>query len=287
MSEPIQLDRHPAVAVQETEADEGYGLMRNRELHGFSAMKVTATETKPWGAVAATKIEVTKGDGSSVEVGADDLLYKFVRGGKELTVTVAAAEHIDNLHIKGTDAGSRFDEPTLDALMVDMAAKIPPTVATEPGVSAFSVDMGKHMGNEGIASLAELKAEGVLADSDIATAEAVKDQVIKLNRSGDAAAKSAFIEAFKTDHPDCKIQFQVIRGSVLVPTVETPKRPTTKLFMVFGPTDTGKTLWTAAPGRDMPKHPDPKQHQAGEVFDEESFQRSAEAWFETAMLTGE
>ncbi len=286
MAEPIQFKPHPKMPQQEREGDKGYDLMRNSRLHEFSAMKITATETKPWGAVAATKIEVAKPDGSAEEVDANTLLYKFVRDGKELTVTVGAAEHIDNLHIKGTEAGSRFDEPSLDALMVDMAKKIPSTVVSDPGVSAFSVDMGKHMGNEGIASLAELKAEGVLTDDDITTVGDVKEEVISLNRSGDAAAKTAFIERFKTEQPDCKIQFQIIRGSVLVPVVDTPKRPTQQLFMVFGPTDTGKTLWTAAPGRDMPKHPDPKQHQVGETFDEASFRRSAEAWFDTAMLTG-
>jgi hypothetical protein len=37
----------------------------------------------------------------------------------------------------------------------------------------------------------------------------------------------------------------------------------------------------------MPKHPDPTQHQTGDGLDEESFRKSSEAWFDTAMLVGQ
>ena len=46
-----------------------------------------------------------------------------------------------------------------------------------------------------------------------------------------------------SEHPDCKIQLQVIRsGAVIVPTVSAPKRSTTKLYMVLDPMKNGKTL---------------------------------------------
>ena len=144
------------------------------------------------------------------------------------------------------------------------------------------------MGKEGIASMEELKAEGILADSDLNTAESVRAEVEELNKSGDETAKKAFVEKFKSENPDCKVQFQLVRGTVLVPTVDTPKRDTTKLFMVFGPgADGKKTAYTMAPGRHMPRHPNPDQHKNQEgVLNEETFKESADAWFNTVMLTG-
>ena len=138
------------------------------------------------------------------------------------------------------------------------------------------------------ASMEELKTEGILDDSDLTSVEAVRTEVQKLNESGDEDAKKAFVEKFKSENIDSKIQFQLVRGTVLVPTVDTPKRDTTKLFMVFGPgADGKKTAYTMAPGRHMPRHPNPDQHKSQEgVLDEKTFKESADAWFDTVMLTG-
>lgn len=275
------------VPVQEQEMGEkAYNLLRSRELHDYQGMKVTETVEKPHGTVSS-KIEVTKADGSTVEVSADDPMYKFVTAdGKEITVSVGTVQHIDGLHFKAEDLGSVFDYSSMDELMEDLANKIPGDVTSRPKVVRVSVEMGKHMGNEGLASLQELVESGVVSEQDVALAEEVRQQVYELNKSGDAAAKAQFIKTFKADHPESKIQFQTVRSGVIVPVVDTPNRPTTKLFMMFGPADSGKALWTAAPGRDMPLHPDPKQHQLSGSFDEQTFSDSAKAWFDTAMLSG-
>ena len=97
-----------------------------------------------------------------------------------------------------------------------------------------------------------------------------------------------FVESFRAAHPEHKIQFQLVRGTVIVPTVDSPKRPTTKLFMAMGPgVDEKMTMYTIAPGRDMPRHPNPGQHtdKEGKV-NEETFKQSSDAWFDTVMLTG-
>jgi len=266
-----------------------YALDSNQEFLGFQNVEVTKTDdTKPW--KPALEVKVTKADGSVAEnLDANTPFFTFRDSeGNEMTVTAAAAGHIDQLHIKGEDAGSKFDYPSLDALFEDVAKKLPQEVASAPGVSDFAVDMGRHMGKEGIASMKELKAEGILSEADLSTAESVRAEVQELNKSGDEAAKKAFVEKFKTDNPDSKIQFQLVRGTVLVPTVDTEKRDTTKLFMVFGPgADGKKTAYTMAPGRHMPRHPNPGQHKSQEgVLNEETFQESADAWFDTVMLTG-
>jgi len=273
---------------RETE-DQKYALDSNQEFLGFQNVEVTKTDdTKPW--KPALEVKVTKADGSVAEnLDANTPFFTFRDSeGNEMTVTAAAAGHIDQLHIKGEDAGSKFDYPSLDALFEDVAQKLPQEVASAPGVSDFAVDMGRHMGKEGIASMAELKAEGILSETDLSTAESARTEVEELNKSGDEAAKIAFVEKFKADNPDCKVQFQLIRGTVLVPAVDTPKRDTTKLFMVFGPgADGKKTAYTMAPGRHMPRHPNPGQHKNQEgVLNEETFQESANAWFDTVMLTG-
>jgi hypothetical protein len=251
----------------------------------FEKVEVTEVdETKPW--KPATKVAVTLEGGQRVEIDANTPFFTFRgREGKNLTVSAAAAGHIDELHIRGTDAGSLFDEPSLEALMQDAAPKIPAEVATAPGVSAFDIEMGKGMGHEGIAAMDELVESGVLTPEDVATAAALKDEVVALNREGTKEAKEAFIVA----HGQGKVGFRLIRGDVLVPVVEAPKRPTTKLFMVFGPGASGdtKTLYTAAPGRNMPRHPNPNQHKnADGVLDEVTFKESSDAWFTTVMLTG-
>ncbi len=267
-----------------------YTLDFNPEFLGFQNVKVTEIDdSKPW--KPALKVEVTKADGSVVEnLDANTPFFTFRDSeGNEMTVTAAAAGHIDQLHIKGKDAGSKFDYPSLEALFKDVAQKLPPEIASAPGVSDFAIDMGRHMGEEGIASMNELKAKGILSDSDLSTAESVRAEVKDLNKSGDETAKKAFIEKFKSENPDCKIQFQLVRGTVLVPIVDTPKRNTTKLFMVFGPgADGKKTAYTMAPGRHMPRHPNPNQHTNREgILDEKTFEESANAWFNTVMLIGE
>ena len=262
---------------RETE-EQNYALDSNPAFLGFQNVEVTKTDdTKPW--KPALEVKVTKADGSAAEnLDANTPFFTFRDSeGNEMTVTAAAAGHIDQLHIKGEDAGSKFDYPSLEALFKDVAQKLPPEVASAPGVSDFAVDMERHMGKEGIASMEELKAEGILIDSDLSTAESVRAEVEELNKSGDEAAKNAFVEKFKSENPDCKVQFQLVRGTVLVPTVDTPKRDTTKLFMVFGPgADGKKTAYTMAPGRHMPRHPNPNQHKSQEgVLNEETFKESA------------
>jgi hypothetical protein len=208
-----------------------------------------------------------------------------------LTVSVAAAGHIDSLHIKGEDAGSKFAEDSLQELFRDMAGTMPESLADDTKrVDALSVEMGKPMGKEGIASLDELVADGILTAEQVAEARSAKEEVKRLNLSGSKEERAAFVEQWKAEHPDSPIQFQAIRGGeALVPTVAAPKRETTKLFMVFGPNATGdqKTLYTIAPGRNMPRHPIAGQHKNKEgVLDQKTFEESSDAWFETAMLTG-
>lgn len=266
-----------------------YTLDSNQEFLGFQNVEVTKIdETKPW--KPALEVKVTKADGSIAEnLDANTPFFTFRDSeGNEMTVTAAAAGHIDQLHIKGEDAGSKFDYSSLETLFEDVAKKLPPEIASTPGVLDFSIDMGRHMGQEGIASIDELMFEGILDDRDINIVESVRDEVRELNKLGDEEVKKAFVEKFRADNSDCKVQFQLIRGGVLVPIVDTPKRDTTELFMVFGPgADGKKTAYTMAPGRQMPRHPNPNQHKNQEgVLNEETFKESADAWFETVMLTG-
>ncbi|HEY4494150.1 MAG TPA: hypothetical protein VJB95_01840 [Candidatus Paceibacterota bacterium] len=266
------------------EGQASYELVSNSDYLGFQNVEVTEVdETKPW--KLATKVKVTKKDGKVVEIDAQTPFFILRnRDGKELSVSAVVAGHIDSLHIKGTDAGSLFNEPSLQALMEDAARKIPNDVPSIPGISLFDMEMGKNMGKEGIASLKELQESGVLSAEDVQKALSFKEEAVKLNRSGTKLEKEAFIKT----HSDEKVNFRLIRGEILVPVVDTPKRPTTKLFMVFEPVegDTRKTLYTAAPGRKMPLHPNPTYHIRDGMVDEIAFRESAEAWFDTVMLAG-
>ncbi len=253
----------------------------------FKAVEVTEVdETKPW--KPALKVKVTKADGSEEELDANTPFFTFKDAeNRELTITAAAAGHVDSLHIKGTDAGSKFEHGTLEELCLDVQANLPAEVASDPGVSAFSMEMGKSMGQEGVSTMQELLDDGIISETDIAAAEAVREEVYALNKGSDPAANEAFVARFKEENPDNKVQFQVVRGAVVVPVVATAKRPTTELFMVFGPGVNGKTMYTMAPGRYMPKHPNPTQFTPEEGGAEgEAYQDSAKKWFDTVMLTG-
>lgn len=267
-----------------------YQLEINPQYRDFKSIEVVSVdETKPW--KPALKVDVTNPDESKTEgVDASTPYCVFkAKNGKTLNVSLEAAGHIDKIHIKGEDLGSKFDNVSFESLMKDMAEKIPENIVDNPGVDAFSIEMGKSMGKEGIASMENLKADGILSDTDISLAKKFEQQVTNLNKEVNNEEKNEFIKTFLSSNPDSKIQFQLIRNGVLVPKVDAPKRPTTQLFMVFGPGANGeKTLYTVAPGRNMPKHPDPAQHldEKTGMIDNNSFQESATAWFNTVQLTG-
>ena len=268
----------------DTEAEKSpYELVTSRKYLKFRKVEITERDESKLGK-PATKVRVTKENGEAVEIAAVTPFFVFKsRSGKELVVPALTAGHIDELHIKGTEDGSLFTEPSLEALMRDIAPRIPESIVEEPGISELSVDMGKGMGQEDIASMRELVSDGVLTEEDVTQATALKEEVMGLNKAGTKEAKEAFIAG----HADGKVRFQLIRGDVLVPVVDAPKRPTTKLFMVFGPVegDDRKMMYTAAPGRNMPRHPNPNQHKNAEgVLDEQTFKESADAWFNTVML---
>lgn len=269
-----------------------YALLSEPQYKGFQKVEVTEVdESKPW--KPPMKIKVTLADGGEQEIDASTPFHTFEGdAGKKLTVSAATAGHVDDLHIKGTEPGSHFDYPSLEGFLADVADKLPKGITDTPGPSAFDMDMGKKMGAEGLASMQELLTDGVIAQTDIDTIQRYREQVTQLNKTGDKTAREAFVTQFASENPDCKIQFQVIRGgAVLVPTVKAPKRPTNKVFMVFGPTDPQqegtKTMWTAAPGRYMPRHPVPTQFNEAEGGSEgNAYKEAAAAWFDTVMLVG-
>jgi hypothetical protein len=256
---------------------------------GFQSVEVTKIDdSKPW--KPALEVKITKADGSVAEgVDANRAVYTF-KDAKDnaLTVSIATAGHIDDLHIHAKEPGSKFERASLTELMQDISKHLPDDVMERKGVSTFDMQMGKHVGMEGIASMDELLEEGNLTPQDIATARMEKDRVFELNKSGSMEDKKSYIDSFRAAHPESKIQFQLVRDTVVVPVVESSKRPTTKLFMMMGPGADGKpSMYTIAPGRDMPRHPNPGQHTDRDgKFDEATFKQSADAWFDTVMLTG-
>ncbi|MCC7357129.1 hypothetical protein IT408_01345 [Candidatus Uhrbacteria bacterium] len=256
---------------------------------GFQAVEVTKIDdSKPW--KPALEVKVTKSDGTAAEgVDAEHAIYTF-KDAKDntLSVSIATAGHIDDLHIHAKEPGSQFEQTSLTELMQDISKHLPEDVMERKGISTFDMQMGKHMGMEGIASMDELMEEGTLTSHDIATVRMEQNRVYELNKSGSMEDKNAYIESFRASHPESKIQFQLVRDTVVVPVVDSPKRPTTKLFMMMGPDANDKpSMYTIAPGRDMPRHPNPDQHTDRDgKFDEATFKQSAEAWFDTVMLTG-
>lgn len=288
--------KQPTVDTTVEQEKQAFHLESDQAFIGFQKVEVTKVDdTKPW--KPPVEVAVTLQDGSKkegLEASTPFFTLRSADGKMNATVSAAAAGHIDGLHIKGTEPGSHFDYQSIDALLEDVSHKLKPEMLEGPGPSAFSVDMKRGMGKEGISSFDELKDQGFIGDEDIKAAVSARSEVAKLNMSGTADEKKAFVASFKAAYPDNSIQFQVLRDVVVLPIVNAPKQPTTKLFMVFGPDEKRpgqKTAWTMAPGRSMPRHPNPAQHMEKQPdgsmkLNEKTFQESSDAWFETVMLTG-
>lgn len=273
------------------EGGKNYELTANPEYLNFKSVKIaTVDESKPW--KPALTVDVIKVDGAVAEgIDANTPFFKLTdKNGKEILVSAATAGHIQDLHINGTDLGSKFDEPDLQSLFQDVASHMPEGQADREGIFTFDMDMGKSMGSEGLASFAELMNDGVLEEKDIALAQEFKAEVQALNRESDQEKMRAFVAGYAASHPEALVQFVLIRGDrAIVPQVKAPKRPTTKLFVMMGPDASGSkpSIYTLAPGRDMPRHPIAGQHTTAQgVFSEATFQQSADVWFNTVMLAG-
>ncbi len=263
-----------------------FGLTCESKYLNFRNLKVTKVdESKPYR--PALEVEVTLEDGSVEVLGANTSFFMFHGGEGGLVVSAAACGHIKELHFDGTDLGSRFSFGSLKELMEAVAEKMPSCIPDEPGVSAFALEMDRPMGSEGIATMDELRDSGILRKDDVVTALIARGTVFALNKGSTKEEKEAFVAKFASDNPDCRVQFTLVRGTVIVPTVTAPKQPTTKLFLVFGPAEGGgyKTLYTAAPGRWMPRHPNPAQFHPEEGGTEgKAFNEALNSWYETVML---
>ncbi len=243
---------------------------------------LTTDDSKPW--KPALTVEVRTPRGLQV-VDASTPYLTLGKGDTALVVSIAAAGHIHHLHIDTKEPASRFAFDSVSSLFTAITNLIPKDRLLQEGVQAFAINLGRSMGAEGIASMSELVADGVLPQADVDVARLVRDEVMHLNATGSLDEKRAMAARYRTEHPDSKIQFILVRGSVLVPTVAAPKRETTELFLAMGPAESGagKTLYTAAPGRFMPRHPDPAQF-ADEGVSGPAFREAAAAWFDTVML---
>lgn len=287
LTKEIKDRANSAMETKNTSNNEEYSLESNTEFLWFKKIEVTKVdESKPWKPALEVKVILENGTIiENVDANTPFFIFRDLEW-NEMTVSAVAAWHIDSLHIKGEDAGSKFDYSTLEELFKDVAKKIPKAVAIKPGISDFAIDMNRQMGKEGIASMQELLSLNIIDEQDIIKAESARKEVWELNKTGDNLSKNEFIEKYKIKNPDCKIQFQLIRGTVLVPVVNAPKHSTTELFMVFWPDARGrKTVYTMAPWRHMPRHPDPNQHKDQQgILNEETFWESVKAWFDTVML---
>ena len=140
----------------------------NPNLVDFTAVEITkVNEELAW--KPAVEVAVTHPDGTKTEnVDPFTPVYSFRGQDGELTVPIQTAGHIDSLHIRGQEPGSQFSYDNTTDLFTDVAEKLPAGIASnpEPRIS-LSIEMGKSMGKEGVASLAELVANGTLSEEDV------------------------------------------------------------------------------------------------------------------------
>lgn len=265
-----------------------FELKINADLQGFEAVEVTSVdESLPY--KPPLEVAVTLADGTVAEVAASTPYAVFVdKDGGRLEVSIASAGHVKELHVDGKDAGSVFDVSTIDELLVIVQEHLPEGIAESDGVSAFSVETSRPMGEEGVGGLDVLLSAGLVSSEEVEEIAANTEVIIKLNLEGSDEDKNRFVAEYNAQHEGSKIKLQQVRSGVIVLAADVPKQPTTELFMVFGPTgeENTKTMYTMAPGRFMPKMPNPSEHTVDGAVDENTFKESTDAWLSTAMLVG-
>lgn len=270
----------------ETEKN-NYYLNVNHEFLDFKNIEATKIDqTKPW--QPALELKLLKADGTTVNNLEANIPFFTLRNnnGNEIIINGATIYHINYLHFKQNEAGSTFNYPRIINLFEDLAKKLAVEIADNLKANSLSIEMDKIIGKEAVASINELINEKVLTVSDKNIVDYYRDEVRKLNKEATKDEKNDFIAKFKSANSSCKIQFGLIRDSVLIPMVKASKRDTNKLFIALGPNINGKKLvYTMAPGRSMPIYPDANKHQDEHgLFNKQTFNESAKAWFDNVMI---
>lgn len=258
-------------------------LLSDPKFAGFQGVKILTRDlTKTW--KPPLTVLVTLSDDTNVEIAAKTPFFTFQTSGGIATVSAVAAGHIHEAHFSG-DEGSRSCYLDPASLFGALARYLPDDLGARNERAEFEFDTGEPTGVEGVACISELLEDNILLQSDMIPLLAVRDNVRRLNATGTLAEKKAFIADFDAAAPGCLIRFRLVRETVLVPVLMSGKRETTKLFVVFGPGDDCLTLYTAMPGRKMPRHPNPAQFRPEEGGVEgAAFREASDAWLNTVML---
>ncbi len=104
----------------------GYKLEAVPEYLNFQSVEVTEIdEAMPW--ALPLKVKITKADGTVEEdVNGNTTFFTFTdTQGQKLTVSAAASGHIDDIHFKGEDVGSRFNYGSLEEMLLEAEGIIP------------------------------------------------------------------------------------------------------------------------------------------------------------------
>ena len=182
---------------------------------------------RPW---IKTHFEITRPDGTKVEIKAEDSVMQIrSRSGQVIDIPAHVAEHIYSLHLKGHEAGSTFTQTSLADVMRSFAERMPAQVDPSKGAT---IDFGQVIGQEGITpSRSEMVERGVVTQQDLARLDTFKEEAFKLNLEGTEQEKAAFVErANQSLQGNVRL---IVRANTITPLYLT-ERPATSLgFMAI------------------------------------------------------
>lgn len=188
-------------------------------------------------------------------------------------VTLARADHIQELHLAHRESGSYFtpkihpdytSEPvTLVMLMEQIATTLRSKMFANIGKRAtLQLPSGELPGREGVISLDELLALGTISETTYQIMLKAQDRIIRVNSGNSSAAKENCVADINTQlaaDPVNPLSLKLIRkdeGGVVVPHVFAMPQPTSQMMVELGREGKGSIfIHTVAPGRRMPRHP--------------------------------
>ena len=259
---------------------------------GMVSARVTEIDkTKPF--YFPVTVEVAFADGRTQSVPAATPVYTLTYAGvnTRLTISAASVAHILDTHFNPGKPASQFSYANIGELVADIAGRIDGARVNPTGRNEFRFSMGRNMGTDGVGSLNDLLASGAISTSDNEALGSYSDRLMAANLAGDAQALQALVASFKEEFSTSNIQLEYIaRANCVVPRINMPPQPTQELMVVFGRSEDAQvaTLYTASPGRSMPRFPSRQQHAIPGTSDinTTTFKESFDAWFRHSFLRG-
>lgn len=219
-------------------------------------------------------------------------LYMFTGpSGQRLKLTVEDALHIANHHFEHTEPGSVFRKNlSLGEVLKMVTRHLPMSITYTDNQAFIHLHMIEIVGLEGIATLSEMIAGGLITPIEANQITSVQNEIFQRNLYDTVSERARFAEAYNAD---CQIKnfHLTIRDENIVNAFNADQVPTNELTVVIGREGNAASslgrIRTVYPGRPMTRLPaDPPISYLEVENPGEDLRKIYECWKEAGFLTG-